>query len=53
MKLPRNLGMLLLAVWLILYGVLTAPFLKFSFAYSGDLLAVLAIVAGILLLLQR
>jgi hypothetical protein len=53
MKLPKNLGMLLLAVWLILFGVLTAPFLKFSFAYSGDLLAILAVVAGVLLLLQR
>jgi hypothetical protein len=31
----------------------TAPFLKFSFAYSGDLLAILAVVAGVLLLLQR
>jgi hypothetical protein len=53
MKLPKNLGMVLLAVWLILFGLLTAPFLKFSFAYSGDLLAVLAIAVGILLLLQR
>jgi hypothetical protein len=32
---------------------LSAPFLKFSFAYSGDLVALLAIAAGILLLLQR
>jgi hypothetical protein len=53
MKLPKNLGMLLLAVWLILFGLLTSPFLKISFAYSHDLLAVLAIVVGILLLLQR
>jgi hypothetical protein len=53
MKLPKNLGMLLLAVWLILFGVLTAPFLKVSFAYSGDLLAVLAVVAGVFLLLPR
>ena len=53
MKLPKNLGMQLLAVWLIAFGVLTAPFLKLSFAYSGDLLAILAVVAGILLLLQR
>ena len=41
---PKNLGMLLLAVWLILFGVLTAPFLRFSFAYSTDILAVLAVV---------
>jgi hypothetical protein len=53
MKLPKNLGMLLLAVWLILFGLLTAPFLKISFAYSGDLLAVLAISAGVLILVQR
>ena len=53
MKVPKNLGMILMAVWLILFGILTAPFLKFSFAYSTDLLAVLAVAAGVLLLLQR
>lgn len=53
MRLPKNLGMILLAVWLILYGVLKAPFLQFHFAHSNDLLAILAIVAGILLLLRR
>ena len=53
MKMPKSLGIILLAVWLILYGVLTAPFLKFSFAYSADLLALLAIVAGVLLLWRR
>jgi hypothetical protein len=53
MRLPKNLAMLLLAVWLILFGLLTAPFLRFSFTYSGDLLAVLAIAVGVLLLLQR
>jgi len=52
-KLPTNLGMMVLAVWLILFGVLTAPFLKFHFAHSGDLLALLAIVAGVLLLIKR
>ncbi len=53
MAVPKNLGMLLLAVWLILFGLLTAPFLGVSFAHSGDLLAVLAIAAGVSLLLQR
>jgi len=53
MKMPKSLGIILLAVWLILYGVLTAPFLKFSFTYSADLLALLAIVAGVLLLWRR
>jgi hypothetical protein len=45
--------MVLLAVWFILFGLLTQSFLKFSFAYSGDLLAVLAIAVGVLLLMQR
>ena len=53
MKIPENLGMLLLAIWLILFGVLTAPSLNFSFAHSGDLLAVLGIATGVLLLLRR
>jgi hypothetical protein len=53
MKLPKNLGIILLAVWLILFGLLTAPLLKVSFAYSGDLLALLAIAAGVCLFLQR
>ena len=53
MKLPKNLGMLLLAIWLIPFGLLTAPSLHFSFAHSGDLLAVPAIVVGVLLLFQR
>lgn len=53
MNLPANLGMILLAVWLILFGLLTAQFLGVHFAHSGDLLAVLAIVTGVLLLLRR
>jgi hypothetical protein len=53
MKLPTNLGMILLAVWLLLFGVLTAPFLKFGFTHSGDVLAVLALAAGVLLLWRR
>ena len=52
-NLSKNLGMLLLAVWLILFGVLTAPFLDLRFSHSGDLLAVFAVVVGALLLLQR
>lgn len=53
MNLPKNLGMILLAVFLILFGVLTAPFLGVRFDHSGDVLAVLAIVAGVFLLRQR
>jgi hypothetical protein len=53
MKAPKDLGMTLLAAWLILFGLLTAPFLRVSFAHSGDLLAVLAIVVGVLLFMKR
>ncbi len=53
LELPQNLGMLLLAVWLILFGVLTASCRHFSFAHSGDVLAVWGVAAGVLLLLQR
>ena len=53
MKTPKDLGMTVLAAWLILFGVLTAPFLRVSFAHSGDLLAALAIAAGVLLLMKR
>jgi hypothetical protein len=53
MKLPKNLGMTLLAVWLILFGILMAPALDFRFTHSGDVLAILAIVVGVLLFLGR
>jgi hypothetical protein len=53
MRVPKNLGKVLLAVWLILFGLLTAPFLGIGFAYSGHVLAVLAIAAGVLLLMER
>jgi hypothetical protein len=51
MKLPKNLGMLLLAVWLILFGLVYWPLV--SFTYQTAVLALLAIVVGVLLLLQR
>ena len=38
MTMPKNLGMIVLAVWLILFGLLTAPFLGLSFSHSGDIL---------------
>jgi hypothetical protein len=53
MRTPANLGMLLLAIWLILFGVLTAPLLGVTFAHSGDVLAIFAIVVGVLLLIRR
>jgi len=53
MKSPKDLGMTLLAVWLIVFGLLTVSFLKINFAHSGDVLAVLAIAAGVSLFLKR
>ena len=50
MKWVRNLGMLLLGIWLILEGLL--PLLKVSIPASGTILALLAIAAGILILLR-
>jgi hypothetical protein len=51
MKTPTNLGMLLLAIWLIAYGAITL--LKINFSYQAEVMAILAIAAGILLLLRR
>jgi hypothetical protein len=51
MKLPTNLGMMLLAIWLILTGAI--PLLGISLGQLSILLPILAIVAGILLLLKR
>ena len=53
MKAPSNLGMILLAIWLVLYGVLSAPLLNVQFNHSGNILAVLAIVTGIVLFVRR
>lgn len=51
LKLNKNIGMLLLAVWLILTGLI--PLLSLSVAGLGTLMAVLAIAAGVFLLLGR
>ena len=46
-----NIGMLLLAIWLIASGVLA--FVHISSVQIGPILAALAIAAGVLLLLGR
>ena len=51
MRLTRNLGMLLLAIWLILGGVM--PLLKLSFSGASTIMAILAIAAGVLILIGR
>ncbi len=48
----RNLGMLLLGIWLILTGLLPLLNMRISPTVSMSL-AVLAIVAGVLILLRR
>jgi hypothetical protein len=47
----KNLGMLLLGIWLIITGLL--PFVHITFANMGSILGALAIAAGILILLGR
>jgi len=51
MRLTKNLGMLLLAIWLILGGLL--PLLNLSFSGVGTLMAILAIAAGVFILIGR
>jgi hypothetical protein len=51
MKLTKNIGMLLLGVWLILSGLI--PLLNFGFSGLGMIMAVLSLVAGVLILLGR
>ena len=51
MKLTSNIGMLLLAAWLILNGLI--PLLNFSFSGLGTVMAVLAIAAGISIVVGR
>jgi hypothetical protein len=51
LRLTRNLGLLLLAIWLILSGLI--PLLNLSFSGAGTLMAILAIAAGVLVLIGR
>lgn len=51
MKVTKNLGMLLLGIWLIATGLI--PLLEVSFAGLGTVMAVLAIAAGALILVGR
>ena len=46
-----NLGMLLLAIWLILTGLM--PLLDLSFQGVGTIMAILAVASGVLLLIGR
>ena len=49
MKLTQNIGMLLLGIWLVFTGLI--PVVHPSFSGLGTLMAILAIAAGVFLLL--
>jgi hypothetical protein len=51
MKVTKNLGMLLLGIWLIATGLI--PLLSISFSGLGTLMAILAIAAGALIMVGR
>ena len=51
MKFTKNIGMLLLSIWLILSGLIAL--LNFSFAGLPVVMAILAIAAGVFILLGR
>ena len=51
MKINRNLGMLLLGIWLILTGLL--PLLHLGLGELSIVMELLAIIAGALILLGR
>ncbi len=51
MRLTTNLGMLLLGIWLILTGML--PFLRVNIPEQATILSVLALIAGVLILLGK
>ena len=50
-KIPNNLGMILLAIWLIATGLLQV--VSIAIPAIGIILALLAVAAGILILLGR
>ena len=51
MKITKNIGMLLLGIWLIATGLI--PLLNFSFSGLGTIMAILAIAAGALIIVGR
>ncbi len=47
----KNIGMILLGVWLIAMGL--SGVIKFSFQYDALIFGILAIAAGVLIILRR
>ena len=53
MKITKNLGMLLLAIWLIASNLSGLGITALNQILTGQLLAILAIAAGVLILIGR
>ncbi|MFT6916750.1 MAG: hypothetical protein ACJAWL_003093 [Motiliproteus sp.] len=51
MRVAKNLGFLLLGIWLIVTGLI--PFINFGFSGLSTLMAGLAIAAGVLIIVGR
>jgi hypothetical protein len=51
MKVTKNLGMLLLGIWLIITGLI--PLLDLSFSGLGTLMAILALAAGAFIIVGK
>lgn len=51
MKITKNLGFLVLGIWLILTGII--PLVNLSFSGLGTIMAAAAIAAGALIILGR
>jgi hypothetical protein len=51
MKMNKNMGMLLLSIWLILNGLIALT--AFSFQGLHSIMGILVIVSGILILIDR
>ena len=51
MSLTKSFGMLLLSIWLVLTGII--PLVHLSFSGLSTVMAVLAILAGLLILIGR
>ena len=52
-RLPKNLGMILLCIYLIVTGIVQLGVLNLTTPHLGTIQGILAIAAGILILLQR
>lgn len=51
MKLTKNLGKLLLGIWLMLMGLI--PLFHLLIPYGTTIMALLAVLAGLFILLER